>query len=142
MTLDLKKDREIAEAATLGPWEWDGKVWDFNPDQEAPWLVCGPKGLTPVIGGSPEAKQVDANHIAHFNPSHAIEYIDTIEKQALAIEVMRQALESIQRYGYPSRRGSRLGLVDEFDSHIDLSRTALSQAREILDEAVSEKGDE
>lgn len=24
---------------TPGPWEWDGPVWDYDVDQEAPWLV-------------------------------------------------------------------------------------------------------
>lgn len=24
---------------TPGPWEWDGTVWDYDKEQDAPWLV-------------------------------------------------------------------------------------------------------
>ncbi|WP_369952120.1 hypothetical protein [Ralstonia syzygii] len=24
---------------TPGPWEWDGNVWSYDSDNEAPWLV-------------------------------------------------------------------------------------------------------
>jgi hypothetical protein len=24
---------------TPGPWEWDGPVWDYDPETEAPWLI-------------------------------------------------------------------------------------------------------
>lgn len=27
---------------TPGPWEWDGKVWGYDSDNEAPWLVQAP----------------------------------------------------------------------------------------------------
>lgn len=24
---------------TPGPWFWDDKVWDYDPEQQAPWLI-------------------------------------------------------------------------------------------------------
>ena len=27
---------------TPGPWEWDGKVWGYDSENEAPWLVQAP----------------------------------------------------------------------------------------------------
>lgn len=27
---------------TPGPWEWDGNVCDYDPENEAPWLVQAP----------------------------------------------------------------------------------------------------
>lgn len=143
MTIDLKKDREIAEAATPGPWKFSQSIDQRRVSVGVELHLITESGPEDWhLGKTRYARAKNAEHIATFNPSHAIEYIDTVEKQARAIEVMREALESIQIYGYPSRRGSRLGLVCEFDRHIDLSRTALSQAREIIGQAVSEKGDE
>lgn len=26
---------------TPGPWHWDDTVWDYDPEQQAPWLVDG-----------------------------------------------------------------------------------------------------
>ena len=27
---------------TPGPWEWDGRVWQYDEQEEAPWLVQAP----------------------------------------------------------------------------------------------------
>lgn len=27
---------------TPGPWEWDGSVWQYDEQEEAPWLVQAP----------------------------------------------------------------------------------------------------
>ena len=29
----------MSEKHTEGPWEWDANVWNYDPEQEAPWLV-------------------------------------------------------------------------------------------------------
>ena len=35
---------------TPAPWEWDGNVCKYNPDDEAPWLTAN-SGLTPILTG-------------------------------------------------------------------------------------------
>ena len=38
---------------TPGPWKWDGNVCDYDPEQEAPWLVLDPDSSTtdPILRG-------------------------------------------------------------------------------------------
>jgi hypothetical protein len=37
------------EKFTPGPWDWDGNVWTYDPEEEAPWLIGGD---TAVLRGS------------------------------------------------------------------------------------------
>lgn len=39
----------MSESFTPGPWHWDGNPCDYDPDQEAPWLV-GPGRQTVITG--------------------------------------------------------------------------------------------
>jgi hypothetical protein len=53
---------------TPGPWEWDGPVWQYDKDNEAPWLVQHPwrsvESKT-VLGGSIKCQsEADARLIA------------------------------------------------------------------------------
>jgi hypothetical protein len=50
------------EGHTPGPWNWDAKVWDYNHEQEAPWLVT--KDGTFVLQGSIDCREIDARLIA------------------------------------------------------------------------------
>jgi len=47
----------MSEKHTEGPWEWDANVWDYDPEQEAPWLVSAgnDKVLFGQIGCTSEA---------------------------------------------------------------------------------------
>lgn len=36
---------------TPGPWEWDGNPCDYNPNEEAPWIIAGPLGEVAVLHG-------------------------------------------------------------------------------------------
>lgn len=50
---------------TPGPWWWDGPVWDYDHDNEAPWLVSGEsKTNVPVITGTLHCSQADARLIS------------------------------------------------------------------------------
>jgi len=43
---------------TPGPWEWDSAVWDYDPNQDAPWLVTealGDRVLSGMIQCNGEA---------------------------------------------------------------------------------------
>jgi hypothetical protein len=48
---------------TPGAWEWDGNVWDYNPEQEAPWLV-NQDGDRILSGEIKCHKEADAHLIA------------------------------------------------------------------------------
>ena len=48
---------------TPGPWMWDDDVCDYDPEQQAPWLVDG--DLSPVLTGQIKcASYADARLIA------------------------------------------------------------------------------
>lgn len=53
---------------TQGPWEWDGTVWQYDQDQEAPWLVQFPwrsrDSKTILSGGIKCTSKADAQLIA------------------------------------------------------------------------------
>lgn len=51
---------------TPGPWEWDGSVWNYDSENEAPWLVqSGSDHRVFVLLGSIKAnKEADARLIA------------------------------------------------------------------------------
>lgn len=80
--LDLTKLREIAEAATPGPWEfepsgysecgeprccseyWENRIWSQRL----------------ILAESMELSDVDATHIATFDPPTVIALLDEIER--------------------------------------------------------------
>lgn len=47
---------------TPGPWMWDGNVWDYDKENEAPWLVA--EGHSPVITGDLHCSEANADLIA------------------------------------------------------------------------------
>ena len=48
---------------TPGPWEWDDCVWDYDPEEQAPWLVqkCTQR---PVLLGEVYCEKANAHLIA------------------------------------------------------------------------------
>lgn len=77
--------RKLAEAATNGPWQWDGDVCNYDPEQEAPWLVSGDIYPAVLSGQIKCSRPDDAAYIAAANPTKVIELLDTIEAQAKQI---------------------------------------------------------
>lgn len=49
---------------TPGPWYWDGPVWDYDRDEDAPWLVSGNDKFDAVMTGELHCNRADANLIA------------------------------------------------------------------------------
>jgi len=50
---------------TPGPWHWDGNPCDYDPDQEAPWLVDSNNPYPPILGGTIKCQsEADARLIA------------------------------------------------------------------------------
>jgi hypothetical protein len=70
--MDTRELRELAKRATPGPWGWDGKVWDYDHEQEAPWLVRSDSAdariVEKVIGGEIECTEANAEYIAALSP--------------------------------------------------------------------------
>lgn len=64
----LRELKEKAEKASSGPWAWDGCVWDYDEEQESPWLVQNHGSQSPVIEGALHAEQPDATYIAAASP--------------------------------------------------------------------------
>ena len=45
----------------MNNWRWDGDVWDYDPDQEAPWLF---QDGQPILTGEIKcASKIDAEYI-------------------------------------------------------------------------------
>ena len=47
---------------TPGPWHWDDTVWDYDPEQQAPWLVDGNDDR--VLSGEIQCNEANARLIA------------------------------------------------------------------------------
>jgi hypothetical protein len=50
LTPDEQAWAELAEKATPEPWKWDGDVWEYDKEQEAPWLVGGESEMGVIYG--------------------------------------------------------------------------------------------
>lgn len=83
---------------TPGPWEWDGTPWQYDKDNEAPWLMQSPwNGINSkrILGGSIHCEsEADARLIAK-----APDMLDMLKE-------CHAALASVFVYGVPD------GLVD------------------------------
>ena len=60
---------------TPGPWEWDAKVWDYDKEEAAPWLVGIDGGPIVLCGEIDCSSEADAHLIAA-----APELYDALEK--------------------------------------------------------------
>jgi hypothetical protein len=52
----------IKPSWTPGPWHWDDTVWNYDPEQQAPWLVNG--NGERVLSGQIHCTEADARLIA------------------------------------------------------------------------------
>ena len=54
----------IEAGPTQGPWKWDGDVCNYNPREEAPWIIAGQLDEIAVLTGEIRcAKKADADFI-------------------------------------------------------------------------------
>jgi hypothetical protein len=57
----------LAAGPAPGPWNWDGEVWDYDPENEAPWLVDAADKRV-LWGGIKCDSAANARLIAACNP--------------------------------------------------------------------------
>ncbi len=85
---------KLALAATPGPWKWDSNPCDYDPKEEAPWIIN--QNGDPILRGEIKCDlQADADYITAVNPAAVLELIEQ-HKQ------MKQALNDLIRdHNYP-----------------------------------------
>lgn len=67
--------------ATPGPWEWDGTVWEYDKEQEAPWL--NDREGNRILWGEINAHERDAVFIK--NSPADIAYLLAERKKLMAV---------------------------------------------------------
>lgn len=92
--LDLGPIKEREARAMRGPWAWDGKVWDYDPENEAPWLVSIHTTTDePVISGQPNCEELDADFIANARTDIPL-LVAEVERLRALLDEARESLES------------------------------------------------
>ena len=89
--------RQLAEAATPGPWAWDDDCVseDYDTSQHAPWL-CTENLDTAVMTGEIHVREsADASYIAAANPTAILALLDTIDAQRKALSHFTDVMQSI-----------------------------------------------
>lgn len=113
MSDQIQRLREVAEAATEGPWGWDTWQWQ---EPESP-IACvtsqaydlaqlGGWNIGPTFADDEsvdesawraeryEAAKADAQHIATFDPPTVLELLDRLERAEAAVERVRAIVET------------------------------------------------
>ncbi|OUN01374.1 MAG: hypothetical protein BAA04_07085 [Firmicutes bacterium ZCTH02-B6] len=94
---ELAKLREIAEAATPGPWSMHSE-----PEFSGPWSVGAdhlPDSTVATawaIEWSAEAAQANAQHIAAFDPTTALELLDALGAARAEADRLRKQYEALR----------------------------------------------
>jgi hypothetical protein len=82
---EITRLRTLAQAATPGPWQWDGNVCDYDESNEAPWLVTDAyatgiykhlRGGVILKGGIKCLNEADAAYIAAASPDVVLALLD------------------------------------------------------------------
>lgn len=88
--MNITELKALAEKATPGPWEWDGDVSTYDPENEAPWLLQSPWrdiNSKVILQGTIKASQKeDAAYIAAANPAAILELIAQLEEARAQME--------------------------------------------------------
>ena len=96
--LDLTKLREIAEAATDGPWE--SSVVKVEPDADdalrGMGVIRSGIGIVFMSANGPEILVSDATHIATFDPPTVLALLDEIEELRAALGELAKTKENDQ----------------------------------------------
>jgi hypothetical protein len=134
MNNDLQQLKALAAAAAPGPWTWDDKVWDYDPEHQSPWLIDANEA--PIIMGRMKCCEADALFIASSSPDTILALIARIESLAADAErkdsVLEQAREALKRFlSYGRVFRHHLNSTDPYDD--------AEQAIEAIDAAIAKE---
>jgi hypothetical protein len=88
---EITRLRTLAQAATPGPWQWDGNVCDYDESNESPWLVTDAyatgiykhlRGGVILKGGIKCLNEADAAYIAAASPDVVLALLDRQQRAA------------------------------------------------------------
>jgi hypothetical protein len=124
---DITRLRTLAQAATPGPWQWDGNVCDYDESNESPWLVTDAyatgiykhlRGGVILKGGIKCLNEADAAYIAAASPDAFLGLLDRLadaerERDALAADAARYRwlASRMVHVGHPAGAGWTLDEV-------------------------------
>ncbi len=79
---------------TPGPWRWDSTVWDYDPKQNAPWLVTEASGDRVLSGAIKCTREADARLIAAAPELlWALIFITTVKCDGIDITPINEAYD-------------------------------------------------
>jgi hypothetical protein len=86
--LDRQEARQD-EKHTPTPWHWDAPVWDYNAEQEAPWLVSETE-VRPIV------LNVDGQGKIHITEANAAFICKAVNNHASLLEALKECLPGLQ----------------------------------------------
>ena len=69
---------------TPGPWKWDDTVWDYDPEEQAPWLVTE-RDDARVLWGEVKCSEPNAHLIAS-----APDLYEALEEMAALMDLVHE----------------------------------------------------
>lgn len=125
--LDLEALREVAQAATPGPWRWelpskeswpqsdeslvsDGVLWEGSRGDKYPTSVLSGWGYD---ASGTEAKDVDRAHIAAFDPPTVLALLDALTAAERERDEARAVVERVKALAEHGERVAQDGYTSE-----------------------------
>lgn len=128
--LDLTKLREIAEAATPGPWEYG--MTTFGDPREGATHACVRvenadwRDFLAVVEGSTEA-DLNMTHIATFDPTTVLALLDEIEELRRWKAEMVQMLDGLNKLAQAAEVPLGGRIIETATKRIEELRAALAE---------------
>lgn len=92
LTDDLIAELETASVnATSGQWGWDGPVWCYNDEEDAPWLVEAKSGK-PIVSGQLDCTEANALYLSHCSPDNMLSLIYELRRLRAENSELAQSL--------------------------------------------------
>lgn len=105
------------------PWSWDGDVCNYNPDEEAPWLVDR-EGESVLTGEIKCNNPIDAAFICEAVNNH-----DRLKKQNAALrEALQEArsfMDSCQINDDPLDKSDDQSMLDDLKARTDAALSSV-----------------
>lgn len=132
---DLTQLREVAEAATPGPWVTAGRTAVESVHDCSPQHDC--RGIAATSGMSRHpvrpAEEADATHIATFDPPTVLALLDRLEAAEATVRRVKAFSQELRSYCSP--HGVSTHYADRLDTALD-GRDPIDRLRERLTEGM------